>query len=222
MFDAIRRQDPDYQPRVVFSSSIAAYGGPFPDTVPDDFPTLPQTCYGTQKVISELLLADYTRRGIFDGIGIRLPNICVRPGPPNKAASGFFSNIIREPLVGLPAILPVGKQVRMWHASPRSAVNFLIHAATLDSNLLGRRRSLMMPGVSATVGEQIDALRRTAGDAAVRLIECRFDPATAAMFATIPGKFNASLALSLGFTAERSFDEIIKAHVDDELGGNLP
>ena len=175
LFEAIREVGDGYRPRVVFASSIAAYGAPFPDAIGDDFVTTPYTSYGTQKVICELLLADYSRRGIFDGIGLRLPNICIRPGAPNKAASGFFSNIMREPLAGREAVLPVGEEVRMWHASPRAAVGFLVHAATIDLAPLGGRRSLMMPGVSATVGEQIAALRRVAGEA----VAVKLDPARA-------------------------------------------
>src|SRR3712207_1118700 len=122
LFDAIRALGGGYKPRLVFTSSIAVFGAPFPDPIPDDFHLTPLTSYGTQKAIGELLLADYTRKGLFDGIGIRLPTICVRPGKPNKAASGFFSNIIREPLAGHEAVLPVAEDVRHTHASPRSAV----------------------------------------------------------------------------------------------------
>src|SRR6185312_15576313 len=122
------------------------------------------TSYGTQKAIGELLLADYNRRGFLQGVGIRLPTICVRPGKPNKAASGFFSSIIREPLVGEEAILPVDESVRHCHASPRSAVGFLMHAATLTPDVLGSRVNLTMPAVICTVAEQIAALRRIAGD----------------------------------------------------------
>ena len=165
LFEAIRKVGDGYRPRVVFTSSIAVFGAPFPEAIGDEFFTTPLTSYGTQKAIGELLLADYTRRGFFDGIGIRLPTICVRPGKPNKAASGFFSGIIREPLAGQEAVLPVPEDVRHWHASPRSAVGFLIHAATIDTApASGTRRNLTMPGLSATVGEQIEALRRVAGD----------------------------------------------------------
>ena len=129
LFDAIRIAHgiDGYKPRVVFTSSIAVFGAPLPYPIPDEFHTTPLTSYGTQKAICELLLSDYTRRGFFDGIGIRLPTICIRPGKPNKAASGFFSNILREPLVGQEAVLPVADDVRHWHTSPRSAVGFLIH-----------------------------------------------------------------------------------------------
>ncbi len=221
LFEAIRRLGEAYCPRVVFASSIAAYGAPFPEVIDDDFLTTPLTSYGTQKVIDELLLADHSRRGILDGIGIRLPNICVRPGAPNKAASGFFSSILREPLAGQQAVLPVDDDVRTWHASPRSAVGFLLHAATIDLASLGARRSLMMPGVSASVGEQIDALRRVAGEAAVRLIKREPDLAINAMFKTIPGRFDTRRAAALGFRAETSFDAIVEAHIREEHAGRL-
>src|SRR5690606_3044148 len=129
LFEAIRAQ-PDYRPRVVYTSSIAVFGAPFAEPITDDFVPAPMTSYGTQKLIGELLLNDYTRRGIFDGIGIRLPTIVVRPGKPNKAASGFFSGIIREPLAGVEAVLPVEDDVRHWVASPAAATGFLLHAAT--------------------------------------------------------------------------------------------
>src|SRR5207244_10843284 len=123
----------------------------------------PCTSYGTQKAICELLLADYTRRGFLEGVGIRLPTICVRPGKPNKAASGFFSGIIREPLAGREALLPVSDTVRHTHASPRAAVGFLVHAASLTREKLGPRINLALPGWSFTVWEQIETLRRVAG-----------------------------------------------------------
>src|SRR6185295_10768817 len=170
LFEAIRRLGEGYRPRVVFTSSIAVFGAPFPDAIGDEFLNAPLTSYGTQKAIGELLLSDYSRRGFFDGIGIRLPTICVRPGKPNKAASGFFSGIIREPLSGQEAVLPVPETVRHWFASPRAAIGFLLHAAALDTARLGARRNLSMPGVAATVGEQIEALRRVAGERVAKLI----------------------------------------------------
>jgi nucleoside-diphosphate-sugar epimerase len=207
-----------YRPRLVFSSSIAVFGAPLPDVTPEDFAAAPLTSYGTQKAIGELLLADYTRRGFVDGVGIRLPTICIRPGRPNQAASGFFSSILREPLVGQEAILPVPDTVRHWFASPRSAVGCCLRAATIDSELLGARRTLSMPGLSATVGEQIEALRRAAGEEAVRLIRHEPDPAIMQMIDGWAPALDASRAERLGFTAETSFDEIIRAHLEDELG----
>ena len=220
LFDAIRRME-GYTPRVVFTSSIAVFGAPFPEAIGDEFFETPLTSYGTQKAIGELLLSDYTRRGFFDGVGIRLPTICVRPGKPNKAASGFFSNIIREPLNGQDAVLPVSEDVRHAHATPRSAVNFLIRAATIDGAEIGPRRNLTMPSVSVTVAEQIDALRRMAGEGVVARIRREPDPTIMGIVAGWPRRFDAARAQSLGFQAETSFDEIIRTHIEDELGGNF-
>jgi nucleoside-diphosphate-sugar epimerase len=223
LFEAIRQEGmrDGYAPRVIFTSSIAVFGAPFPEAIPDEFHLTPLTSYGTQKAIGELLLADYSRRGIFDGIGIRLPTICIRPGAPNKAASGFFSGILREPLAGKEAVLPVPDTVMHWHASPRAAVGFLVHAAGLDTAPLGARRNLTMPGLAATVAEQIEALRRVAGDKAVALIRREPDEAVARIVAGWPRRFDAKRAEALGFVAERSFDEIIRVHVEDELGGKV-
>jgi len=219
LFDAIRRVGDGYKPRLVFTSSIAVFGAPFPEAIGDDFFTTPLTSYGTQKAIGELLLADYTRKGIFDGIGIRLPTICVRPGAPNKAASGFFSNICREPLAGKDAVLPVSESVRHWHASPRAAVNFLLHAATIDGARIGPRRNLTMPGLSCTVGEQIAALHRVGGEKVVSRIKRVRDPVIEGIVAGWPQNFDASRAISLGFKAEASFEDILKVHIEDELRG---
>ena len=220
LLEAIRAL-PDYRPRVIFASSIAVFGAPFPETISDTYVSAPLTSYGTQKAMGELLVNDYSRRGFIDGIGIRLPTVCIRPGTPNKAASGFFSNILREPLAGKEAILPVSEDVRHWHASPRAAIGFLRHAMTLDTARLGARRCLSMPGLSATVGEQIEALRRAAGDAAVALIRREPDPVIAGIVAGWPTRFDAARAEGLGFTADASFDAIIAAHVADELGGRI-
>ena len=217
LFEAIRKQG--YKPRVVFTSSIAVFGSPFPPAIGDEFLNAPLTSYGTQKAIGELLLSDYSRRGFFDGIGIRLPTICVRPGKPNQAASGFFSGIIREPLAGQEARLPVPETVRHWFASPRAAIDFLLHAASLDSAQLGTRRNLSMPGISATVGEQIEALRKVAGDKAARLIRREPDPTIMRIVEGWPQNFDARRALALGFRADASFEEIIRIHVADELQG---
>lgn len=225
LLEAIRAQGEKsgegYRPRVVFASSIAVFGAPLPEPVPDEFHLTPLTSYGTQKAIGELLLSDYTRRGILDGVGLRLPTICVRPGKPNKAASGFFSGIIREPLAGEEAVLPVSEDVRHWHASPRSAVGFLMHAAALDGEAIGPRRNLSMPGVAATVGEQIAALRRVAGDTVAARIRRAPDPLIARIVAGWPRAFDPRRALALGFRAEGSFDEIIRVHIEDELGGRI-
>jgi nucleoside-diphosphate-sugar epimerase len=217
LFDAVRLLD--HYPRVVFTSSIAVFGAPFPEIIPDDFHPTPMTSYGTQKLMGEALLADYTRRGLFDGIGIRLPTICVRPGKPNKAASGFFSGIIREPLNGQEAVLPVPRSVIHTHASPRSAVGFLMRAAEIDGEAVGPRRNLTMPGIGATIGEQIDALERIAGSDVVKLIREVPDETIWAIVKNWPTRFAASRARALGFAAEENFDDIIRIYIEDELAG---
>jgi len=217
LFEAIRKVGNGYKPRVVFTSSIAVFGAPFPDAIGDEFLNAPLTSYGTQKAIDELLLSDYSRRGFFDGIGIRLPTICVRPGKPNLAASGFFSGIIREPLAGQEAILPVPETVRHWFASPRAAIEFLLHASRLDTALLKNRRNLSMPGLSLTVGEQIESLRRVAGDKATKLIRRQPDATIMRIVEGWPRNFDTQRALELGFRADASFDDIIKIHLEDEL-----
>jgi len=222
LLDAVRLVGGGYKPRVVFTSSIAVFGAPFPDAIGDEFFHTPLLSYGTQKAIGELLLADYSRRGFLDGIGIRLPTICIRPGLPNKAASGFFSNILREPLAGKEAILPVSEDVRHWHATPRSAVGFLLHAGTMDLAAVGPRRNLSMPGLSATVGEQIAALKRVAGEKVAARIKREPDPFIMGIVDGWPRNFEAKRARELGFvTAEHSFDDIIRIHIEDELGGKF-
>ena len=218
LFEAIRAQGAlaPYCPRVVFASSLAVFGAPLPDVVPDDLALSPLTSYGTQKAICELLLADYSRRGFLDGVGLRLPTICIRPGAANRAARGFLSNILREPLAGREAILPVPDTVRHWHASPRAGVGFLLHAAAIDTASLGARRSLSLPGLSATVGDQLDALRRVAGDAALRLVRREPDPTIERIVAGWPRAFEPRRALALGFQGDASFDAIIRQHLEDE------
>jgi UDP-glucose 4-epimerase len=219
LLEAIREEGEKnpYKPRVVFASTLAVFGPPFPDSIPDDFAPTPSTSYGTQKAMTELLLADYSRKGYLDGVGVRLPTICIRPGKPNKAASSFFSGILREPLNGQEAPLPVGDDVRHWFASPRAAVGFFITAATIDTAPLGVQRSMTMPGVSATVGEEIEALRKAAGDNVVALIKRVDDPFVAKIVLGWAGRYDAQLAGKMGFKAEKNFDEIIKVYQEDEL-----
>ena len=219
LFDAIRLTGAvhAYRPRVVFPSSLAVFGTPLPEVIEDDFLATPLGSYGTQKAIGELLINDFSRRGFLDGVSLRLPVICVRPGKPNAAASGFFSSIIREPLTGKEAILPVPDSIRAWHASPRAAVGFLLHAAIIDLAPLGAYRTLNMPGVSASVGDQIEALRRVAGNGAVALIRREHDPAIERLVGSWPKAFHPRRAAALDFKAETSFDEIIRIHIEDEL-----
>ena len=206
-----------YVPKIIFTSSIAVFGGPFSEQIEDTFLSAPQTSYGAQKASCELLLSDFSRKGFVDGISLRLPTICVRPGKANLAASSFFSGIIREPLNGQKAILPVDESVRHWHASPRAAAGFLRHAATLDSGLLENRRALNLPGVSCTVAEQIEALRRAAGQSVIKLIERQPDDTIINIVSSWPRNFTAKRARALGFLAEASFDEIIATYIQDDL-----
>ena len=221
LLEAIRAVGNGYRPRLVYTSSIAVFGAPFPPTIPDDFHLTPLTSYGTQKAMGEALLADYSRRGFCDGVGIRLPTIVVRPGKPNRAASGFFSGIIREPLAGQDALLPVAETVVHTHASPRAAVGFLVHAATLPRDALAPRVNLSMPGVCCTVAEQIASLRRIAGDRVAARIRRAEDPLVARIVAGWPQRIEARRARELGFKAENSFDEIVRIHIEEDRGGTF-
>lgn len=220
LFEAIRAR-PGYCPRVVFTSSLAVFGAPFPHVIPDDFHLTPLTSYGTQKACGELLLADYTRKGFMDGIGIRLPTISVRPGKPNKAASGFFSGIIREPLAGHEAILPVSPRVVHWVASPRAAIGYLVHAAGVPAAALGPRVNLTMPGLGLSVEEMIAALREVAGDAVAARIRSVPDPFIEEIVAGWPARFDTRRARDLGFSGDTDFQSVIRAHIEDELGGKI-
>lgn len=206
-----------YSPTFIFTSSIAVYGAPFHHVIDDEFHLTPLTSYGTQKAMCELLLADYHRRGIVKGIGLRLPTICIRPGLPNKAASGFFSGILREPINGQTAVLPVADTVRHWFASPRAAIGFLTHAASLSREQIGLRCNMNLPGLSATVAEQIESLRSVVGSDAVALIRQEADPTIVSIVAGWPETFNAARAKALGFEAETSFESIIKVYLEDEV-----
>jgi nucleoside-diphosphate-sugar epimerase len=221
LFEAVRKAGGGYKPRLIFTSSMAVFGAPFPRAIPDDFHLTPLTSYGTQKAMCELLLADYTRRGFLEGVGIRLPSIVVRPGKPNRAASGFFSGIIREPLSGQEAVLPVADSVVHTHASPRSAVGFLIHAAGLPREKIEPHVNLTMPGVSCTVAEQIEALRRIAGDKVAARIRREPDELVMRIVSGWPQRLEGKRARALGFQVEDSFDEIIRVHIDEDRGGSF-
>ncbi|MDA4848451.1 D-erythronate dehydrogenase [Hoeflea poritis] len=219
LFEAVRALNDS--PRLVFASSIAVFGAPFPEKIGDEFLNAPLSSYGTQKACCELLLSDYSRRGFFDGLAIRLPTVVVRPGRPNKAASGFFSNILREPLAGQEAVLPVSREVRHWMVSPRAAAGFLVHAAAIDTQAVGPRRALTMPGVSVTVAEMIEALDRVSGEKRSALIREEPDELVNRLVSGWPRDFNAERATELGFTADSSIDDIIRTHIEEEMGGKL-
>jgi len=206
-------------PRLVFTSSVAVFGGELPDPVLDTTAPTPQSSYGTQKAIAELLVNDYSRRGFVDGRSLRLPTISVRPGRPNAALSSFASGIIREPLNGQEAVCPVDPSARMWLLSPAAVVDCLITAHDLEAARFGTNRIVSLPGLSLTVGEMVAALERVAGPEVVKRIRWERDPRVAQMVATWPGNLEAARARSLGFPCDTSFDDVIRQHITDELGG---
>ncbi|MEM7641797.1 MAG: D-erythronate dehydrogenase [Pseudomonadota bacterium] len=219
--EAVAAQD-GYRPRFVFTSSIAVFGAPLPDVIGEDVQPRPLTSYGTQKLMGEMLIDDLSRKGVLDGISLRLPTICIRPGKPNAAASGFYSSILREPLVGQRATLPVPDTTRHWFASPRAAVGFLLHAAEIELTPLGQSRALNLPGVDAAIADQIAALERIAGPTATALIDRAPDETVQTIVGGWPRAFNPARARSLGFEAEPDMDAIIQAHIEDELNGRIP
>jgi nucleoside-diphosphate-sugar epimerase len=203
-----------HRPRVVFASSVAVYGGALPEVVLDSTPLTPQTSYGTQKAIGELLVADYTRKGFIDGRSLRLPTVTVRPGKPNAAASSFASGIIREPVNGEESVCPVDRSTRIWVISPESAVGGFIHAHDLPGDRLGWNRSISLPGLSVTVGEMAAALERVAGSAAAARIRWERDPRITRLVDTWPGTLDAGRARELGFPHDQNFDAIVRAYVE--------
>ncbi|MGZ3272178.1 MAG: D-erythronate dehydrogenase [Caulobacteraceae bacterium] len=205
------------RPRVVFTSSVAVFGGALPPVVTDDTPLNPRSSYGTQKAIGELLLADYARKGFVDGRILRLPTISVRPGAPNKAASSFASGLIREPLNGVATVCPVGLDLKLWLLSPRRAIDSLIAGAALPADALGERRALNLPGLSVSVGEMIAALERAGGKAAVDLIRHERDPAVEAIVGSWPAAWDNRRAEALGLRPDANFDAIVQAYVEDDL-----
>jgi nucleoside-diphosphate-sugar epimerase len=179
----------------------------------------PQSSYGTEKAIGELLVNDYTRRGFIDGRALRLPTISVRPGKPNAAMSSFASGIIREPLNAIEAVCPVDASARLWLMSPHTVIECLIAAHDLPAEVLGPNRAMNLPGISLTVGEMVSALERVAGTDVVRRIRWEPDPRVQRMVATWPGACDASRARSLGLPADAGFDDIIRQYIRDDLGG---
>ena len=207
-----------HQPKVVFTSSVAVYGGALPDVVQEDTALMPQSSYGAQKAIGELLLNDYSRRGFVDGRVLRLPTISVRPGKPNLAASSFASGIIREPLNGEMAICPVAPSLRLWLMSPRGAIAALIGGHELSAAALQGSRTINLPGVSVTVGEMVAALAAVAGQAVAARIRFEPNPVVERIVGSWPGAWNAERALALGLSADGSFEAIVRAYMEDELG----
>ena len=204
-------------PRVIFASSLAVYGGELPPAVGDDMVLTPQTSYGTQKAIGELLVNDYSRKGFVDGRAARLPTVVVRPGHPNRAASAFASSIIREPLAGREAICPVSPDTVMALASPRRIVEGLLRAHDLPADAFGANRSLQHPGFSVAVGEMAAAVRRAGGGAARARIRWEPDPQIQQIISGWPQALSATRAEALGFAADSGIDEVVQAFIEDDL-----
>ncbi len=210
LLDACRRQK--RTAKLVFTSSVAVYGQPLPDVVTDATTPTPQSSYGMQKLVGELLVTDLSRKGFIDGRSVRLPTIVVRPGKPNAAASSFASGIIREPLAGVEAICPVELQTELWLSSPQTAVTAFLHAHELPSATLGSHRSLNLPGLTATVQQMLAALRAAAGEEVASRVKVQIDPAITAIVRTWPGRFETARALQLGFPQDTDFGVILRAY----------
>ncbi len=204
-------------PRVVFTSSVAVFGGELPEQVLDSTAPTPQGSYGAQKVMGELLVHDYSRKGYIDGRSIRLPTITVRPGKANKAASSFASGIIREPLNGIATICPVPPETKVWAMSPRSAVANLIQAHEVRAADLGSGGAINLPGLATTAGEMVAALARVAGEEVAARVSWKKDEAISRLVGSWPGSFITPRAERLGFVRDASFDDVVRAYIDDEL-----
>jgi D-erythronate 2-dehydrogenase len=209
------------RPRLVFTSSVAVFGGDLPAQVPDNQLLTPQSSYGAQKVMGELLVNDYSRKGFLDGRALRMPTVCVRPGAPNKAASSFASGIIREPLNGQEAVCPVAPETPMWLLSPRHAIESLIHGHDVDGSLFGSTRALSLPGLATTVQEMVAALERVAGKKVLERIRWAQDPAIIRIVNSWPGNFRTLRGDAMGFRRDADFDSIVRAYIDDELQGKI-
>ncbi|MDB5796669.1 MAG: NAD-dependent epimerase/dehydratase [Paucimonas sp.] len=206
-------------PRVLFTSSVAVYGGELPATVLDTTALNPQSSYGIQKAIGEMLLADYSRKGFVDGRVARLPTISVRPGRPNQAASSFASGIIREPLNGQAAVCPVAGKTRLWLLSPRQAIDSLVAVQDLPAGALGKSRIVNLPGISVSVDDMVAALKKVGGEQAAEHITWQRDPAIERIVGSWPGAWDITRATALGLRADDSFEAIVRAYVEDDLPG---
>ncbi len=218
VLDAARRAG--NVPKMIFTSSVAAFGGPLPDPIPDSQILTPQTSYGAQKAACELFVADYSRKGMIDGRSLRLPTIVVRPGRPNAAASSFASSIVREPLAGEQVVCPVAPEAKMYSLSPRRVVDALIHAITIPSEEIGQVRSLTLPGLTYSQAEMMAALERVTSKKVVDRVEWKADPFVQKIVSGWPTTFTTPRAEKLGFERDSSLEEMIQAHIDDELGGS--
>ncbi|HZQ61623.1 MAG TPA: D-erythronate dehydrogenase [Casimicrobiaceae bacterium] len=202
-------------PKLVFTSSLAVFGGPLPDPVPDTAALMPQSSYGTQKAMGELLVYDMTRRGFIDGRSLRLPTVTVRPGKPNKAASSFASGIIREPLAGHEAVVPVKPETRMWVISPDAVIANLITGHEAPAERFTYTRSVNVPGITVSMREMLDALRAVAGDAVADRVRWQFDPVVDRIVSSWPAAFDTRFGVSLGMVADRDVRDIVRAYRDE-------
>ncbi len=214
VFDAARAQG--NTPVIVYASSVAVHGGTAPEIVTDNVELNPQTSYGTQKAMAELLLNDMSRKGFVDGRGLRLPTVSIRPGKPNAAASSFMSSIFREPLQGEPANCPVGRDFAVWHTAPRTVVANLIHAAEIEGAALGPNRNLNLPGRTDTIGQMIDAMTRATGPEAEARITWEADPVIEAIVMGWRGHVRPERGLALGFKADDSFEDSVRWFMEDD------
>jgi nucleoside-diphosphate-sugar epimerase len=205
-------------PRFVFASSVAVFGGALPDIVPEDTALWPQSSYGTEKAIAELLVSDYSRRGFVDGISCRLPTVAIRPGKPNSAMSSFVSGIIREPLAGIDSVCPVPLDTRLWITSPDVAIANLLHAASLPTSALEARRAVTFPGLCVTAGDLLASLERLGGAAARARVRCEPDEQLMRVVCTWPGAFDVSRPLGLGFLRDTDVDSIVRQFISDASG----
>ena len=208
-------------PRFVFSSSVAVYGGDMPEVIEDDTPTTPQTSYGAQKAGSELLVADYSRKGFIDGRSLRLPTIIVRPGKPNAAASSFASSVLREPLQGQEVICPVADTTGVWALSPRKVVDCFLHASELSTDAWGMNRSLCLPGITVTVAEMMNALREIGGEGVAARVRFEPDPFIEKIVYGWPTRFSPKRCIGMGFKADNDIHEIVEGFIEDYLGGEF-
>ena len=211
-----------HRPKIVFTSSVAVYGGDLPPVVSDATILTPQSSYGTQKAIGELLINDYSRRGFVDGRSLRLPTISVRPGRPNLALSSFASGIIREPLNGEIGVCPVPPETSLWLLSPAKVLECFLRAHELDAARLGSHRSLILPGITVTTGEMVAALERVAGPEVAARVRWEPDPIVQRVARTWPGVLDDSRARALGFPADESFDDIIRQYIAHDLPARQP
>ena len=206
-------------PRVVFASSVAVFGGDMPDVIDDMTPLTPQTSYGSQKAMGELLVNDYSRKGFVDGRALRLPTIVVRPGKPNAAASSFASSILREPLQGNPVDCPVSRKTGVWLLSPRQVVASFLHAADLAADAWGASRAVALPGMTVSVEQMLAALARVAGEGVAARVKFKPDPFIEKIVYGWPTRFTTERAEVMGFRADQRFEDVIEAFIEDELDG---